>query len=1253
MNLLTSSRFAALLYLLITLSITASAQEDWWQRYGGDGSDRFESVVVAANGDRIYAGSTNSFGNNDLLNYVVRTDADGLLLWERTYSLGTQANRLHSIIETTSGNLAMTGVSDYPVSETTLIITDASGNPILSTTYGLLDDGSGQDLLQTSDGGFLIVGTARNASGNGDFSLLKIDASGTVEWTQNYGGNQWETAYNVFETSNGDFIVTGTEGNIGTYVIRVAADGTLIWDQVFSDIQFGRSACLTTDDELLIAGGNPNFIVVKKLDGSGNELWNSAPITTPLSNTFAHDIIAVNGGFVLAGNTALAGGVGDAIGFMAKIDDNGGLLWRQMYGTGAGENFFALDVASNGDLLAVGYTNVNRSFDGYAIEVDQDGNITDNFVTGQLIGDTNADCIQDMGEIGARDLVLVLESNHFPNRFYYELIAPDGSFNIAVDTGAYLFSLQQAGLGTWEFCNSVTVDNFGGTEDIGVELINFTPPPLPDLYCFGQIILDTSGNCMKDFGEPGLDNWRVTALSSNGQRTYAATSEVDGHYNLSMPGGDTYKVFLTPPQAQGWVFCMDTMIVDSVLVAQTSGESHDWMVQFAEPPGAIEALVYFDEDGDCQRDPGEPGLQDWEVAVRPVGGAAGFGGLTDANGEFGVDLQPAGLYDVVLFNYSNAWTACLDSVRINLSSGDTARVTFGLQAVAPCTEMEVDISTPLLRNCSENTYHVRYCNRGNTEATDVEVEIILDPALSYVNSSIPPDSQTGGLRFNVGDVDFNECGTFTITVFLDCNAQVGLTHCVEAHIFPDTLCGAANNAWDGSSIALNALCQNDSVFFQITNEGTFDMQQAQGYIVIEDNVLIRAGTFQLLMGEDTMMNAVPRGATLRMEAEQSAAHPGQSMPSIAVEGCGTNSNGMISLGYVTQYPQDDADLFRSIDCQESIASFDPNIKRAYPKGITDAHYITPNLDLEYHLHFQNTGTDTAFLVILDDTLSTFLDPTSLHPGVSSHDYVFELVDGNIARFTFNNILLPDSSTNELGSMGFVKFRIAQTSDNPPGTVIPNSAAIYFDSNAPVITNTTIHQIPLPLLSGTNEMDICEGDLLGDIPIQGDTLLIDSLNFVYFDSVLVTQINSLPGFTSSVDVTLLSGETYQGTAYFQDTTITEVYAAANGCDSLVTVNIMVNTVNTTELDTNPLQFNIFPNPAANHCFASFDLPAREAQVTIDLVNGLGQSLRTLITAQAMPAGHYRMELNTGDLPAGSYYLRLRSSQGTIYKRLVIM
>lgn len=91
-------------------------------------------------------------------------------------------------------------------------------------------------------------------------------------------------------------------------------------------------------------------------------------------------------------------------------------------------------------------------------------------------------------------------------------------------------------------------------------------------------------------------------------------------------------------------------------------------------------------------------------------------------------------------------------------------------------------------------------------------------------------------------------------------------------------------------------------------------------------------------------------------------------------------------------------------------------------------------------------------------MSSSFDIASLERGVSSYPYEFTLVNGNELEFKFNNIMLPDSNVNEPLSHGFLSYKLKQKDNLPLGTVIRNSAAIYFDFNEAVITNETFHTI---------------------------------------------------------------------------------------------------------------------------------------------------------------------------------------------------
>ena len=141
------------------------------------------------------------------------------------------------------------------------------------------------------------------------------------------------------------------------------------------------------------------------------------------------------------------------------------------------------------------------------------------------------------------------------------------------------------------------------------------------------------------------------------------------------------------------------------------------------------------------------------------------------------------------------------------------------------------------------------------------------------------------------------------------------------------------------------------------------------------------------------------------------------------------------------------------DYHEGRCPLDPNEMSVYPDSM-----ITRDQRLRYHIDFQNVGTDTAFDVIVVDTLDPNLDLSSLESVVASHDFTFSVSGDRVVTFVLDEIGLPDSTENELGSQGFVEFTIIPLPDLPLGTEIHNRAGITFDFMPPVMTNEVINTI---------------------------------------------------------------------------------------------------------------------------------------------------------------------------------------------------
>lgn len=476
---------------------------------------------------------------------------------------------------------------------------------------------------------------------------------------------------------------------------------------------------------------------------------------------------------------------------------------------------------------------------------------------------------------------------------------------------------------------------------------------------------------------------------------------------------------------------------------------------FDAPQAIVTGNVYLDTLDNCTFDNGEPLLAGWTVKATGLVSGEVQEGLTNSSGAYTLLLPSADtLAEVTLSAPFNFGQNCPSIYTIATESGETTVQDIAVHLETVCPLLSVDLTTPRLRRCFPNTYTVQACNLGTETVENVYVEVALDDFMTFTNSSIPGTLLSNNTySFDLGSMNAGVCTTFQINFVLECAALPGATHCTEAHVYPNTLCDTTA-LWSGADIEVTGYCDGDSVRLTINNVGTGDMAEALEFVVVEDVIMYMNGTFQLDNGVSKSIALPANGSTWRLEADEEINHPWGGVEAKALEGCG----GINIPGLVTQFSLNTPEPFETTDCLENIGSFDPNDKQAFPRGFGNQHLIEANTDLEYLIRFQNTGTDTAFTVVVLDTLSAHLEATSVRPGASSHPYDFAVLDGNVLRFRFDHILLPDSNVNEPASHGFIKFRASQQPDNPIGTLIENRAAIYFDFNEPVLTNTTFHTI---------------------------------------------------------------------------------------------------------------------------------------------------------------------------------------------------
>ena len=147
-----------------------------------------------------------------------------------------------------------------------------------------------------------------------------------------------------------------------------------------------------------------------------------------------------------------------------------------------------------------------------------------------------------------------------------------------------------------------------------------------------------------------------------------------------------------------------------------------------------------------------------------------------------------------------------------------------------------------------------------------------------------------------------------------------------------------------------------------------------------------------------------------------------------------------------------------------VGSFDPNFKEVSPKGTgPQGNIMLHDSILTYVIHFQNTGNYYAQNIVVVDTLDTDLNLSSLRPGFSDHQHTTTMSDNGVVKFTFKSINLPwQALFGDAGSSGMLTYSVKLKRNLPLGTQIKNKAAIYFDYNEPVNTNSTLNTLAAPL-----------------------------------------------------------------------------------------------------------------------------------------------------------------------------------------------
>ncbi len=285
--------------------------------------------------------------------------------------------------------------------------------------YGSTDWDNEGDLVQATDGGYYFVGATRTNSGdvtgnNGgfDYWVVKLNASGAMEWERSLGGSQFDYPYGITATYYGGCLAVGSarsndgdvssnNGNVDAWVVKLNASGSIVWEKSYGGSQYDGALVVRETDDLgfiLAASSNSNDLDVTgnngfsdfwvvKLDTDGNLEWQKSLGSSQSESP--SDILQTSlGGYIIVGTVGQADGdisavIGESDYWVVMLDMFGTLIWERTYGGTRQDHAQSIVETSDGGFVIGGYTlsrdgDVSEYFDGidgWLVKINSQGNI--------------------------------------------------------------------------------------------------------------------------------------------------------------------------------------------------------------------------------------------------------------------------------------------------------------------------------------------------------------------------------------------------------------------------------------------------------------------------------------------------------------------------------------------------------------------------------------------------------------------------------------------------------------------------------------------------------------------------------------------------------------------------------------------------------------------------------------------------------------------------------------------------------------
>jgi hypothetical protein len=319
---------------------------EWTSIFGGSGDDLLNSLVQTLDGGYVVVGKTSSYGAGGSDTWLVKTNATGQPIWNQTYGGPLDDNAI-SVIQLSDGYAIAGNTKSFGAGarDFWLIKTDTNGLHEWNCTYGGPADDVFREIIHTSDGGFaLLGGTSSYGIGDQNWWLVKTDVNGEPEWNMTYGGSLNDRGLSLIQTSDGGFALEGGTTSFGAggsdyWLIKTDANGQPEWNQTYGGSQddFGNVIIQTSEGGFAIAGGTKSY-------GMGNyDLWlvkTNASGHHEWNQTYGgggdeghcESFVQTKDGGFALGVETTSYGAGDADFWLVRTDSSGQHMWNKTFG---------------------------------------------------------------------------------------------------------------------------------------------------------------------------------------------------------------------------------------------------------------------------------------------------------------------------------------------------------------------------------------------------------------------------------------------------------------------------------------------------------------------------------------------------------------------------------------------------------------------------------------------------------------------------------------------------------------------------------------------------------------------------------------------------------------------------------------------------------------------------------------------------------------------------------------------------------